>query len=80
MVVLSIGSIQGHKKDTARNILREKECVIHMADASMIKKMNVSAKKNFNKMRVKQKPLTLNLYLRLRLKHQVLKTPFSNGM
>ena len=45
MVVLSIGSIQGRKKDTASNIIREKECVIHMADETMIKKMNVSAKK-----------------------------------
>ena len=45
MVVLSIGSIQGIKKDTASNILKEKECVIHMADETMIKKMNVSAKK-----------------------------------
>jgi flavin reductase (DIM6/NTAB) family NADH-FMN oxidoreductase RutF len=45
MVVVSIGIIQGQKKDTSINILREKECVIHMASQDRIKSMNVSAKK-----------------------------------
>jgi flavin reductase (DIM6/NTAB) family NADH-FMN oxidoreductase RutF len=45
MVVVSIGTIQGQKKDTSINILREKECVIHMASEEMIKSVNVSAKK-----------------------------------
>ncbi len=45
MVVVSIGSIKGQKKDTAINILREKECVIHMASEDMIKSLNLSAKK-----------------------------------
>ncbi len=45
MVVVSIGTIQGQKKDTSINILREKECVIHMASQDSIKSMNVSAKK-----------------------------------
>ena len=45
MVVVSIGTIGGQKKDTSINLLREKECVIHMASKDMIKSMNLSAKK-----------------------------------
>jgi flavin reductase (DIM6/NTAB) family NADH-FMN oxidoreductase RutF len=45
MVIVSIGRTQGELKHTALNILREKECVIHMAEKDMIEKLNASAKR-----------------------------------
>lgn len=45
MVMVSIGRNRGQLKHTAKNILREKECVIHMASEEMLEKLNASAKK-----------------------------------
>lgn len=45
MVIVSIGTIRGQKKDTSINILREKECVIQMVSQERIKSLNLSAKK-----------------------------------
>ena len=43
MIMVSIGTIQGEKKHTSENILRTSECVIHIADVSMLDALNASA-------------------------------------
>jgi len=45
IMMVSIGNHQGEKKHTSENILREKECVIHITNETQLQQMNQSAKK-----------------------------------
>lgn len=45
IVMVSIGNHQGEKKHTSNNILREKECVIHIVSEKHLSELNQSAKK-----------------------------------
>lgn len=43
LVTVSIGRINGHQKDTARNLLDSEEAVIHLVDQSLAQEMNQTA-------------------------------------
>lgn len=45
IIMVSIGNHQGDKKHTSENILREKECVIHITNETQLNVLNQSAKK-----------------------------------
>lgn len=45
IVMVSIGNLKGEKKHTSTNVLREKECVIHIVGEKHLNALNQSAKK-----------------------------------